>query len=71
MKKNYKYMHLINNEPAFFDGKQIVYACSYVEKLCDSLKEIKSEVRKSNEYRKRMGWKEDDDKYGYIKVVIE
>ena len=63
-------MHTIKHIPAFYDGCQIVYASQYVEKLCDSLKQIRDEQRKSGEWREGNGF----DKvynYSYKKVMIE
>jgi len=70
MKKIYKYMHTLKGKPAFFCGYQIFYASQYVEKLCDSLKEIREERQNSINWREKQGFSDSAKDYGYIKVVI-
>ncbi len=75
MKKNFKYMHLINGHPAGFsksDG-QICYATpNFIIELCDNLQQIKyhQEISKKN----RLHWfgklETSINDYGYIKVTI-
>lgn len=66
-----KYMHLIDGEPARFDGEQICYADKrrFPVKLVDSLIQIRKEQRKSKAYRKAHGF-HDSDGYGYAKVIV-
>jgi len=71
-KLNYKYMHTIRGIPAFYhQNHQIVYASQYVEKLCDTLEQIRAEQKKSFEYRKSCGLRSYKLEYGYVKVVID
>jgi len=70
MKKNYKYMHTVNGAAAYYDESQICYAGQYVERLCDTLAEIREEQKLSTEWRLKRGFSSSLDKYGYIKVKI-
>jgi hypothetical protein len=73
--KKYKYMHTLCNRPAYFvdydDVCQVCYAHDYVAKLCDTLKQIRDEQKKSFKWRKERGYDDDMTKYGYVKVVIK
>jgi hypothetical protein len=71
-KGKYKYMHTLRGKPAFYwDNKQLVYACQYVEKLCDTLQQIKEEQEKSREWRRNRGLYDGFREYDYIKVVCK
>lgn len=52
----YRYMHTIGGRPAYFDGKQIVFACRRVKRLVNSLTQIRREQDKSIEFRLSNGW---------------
>lgn len=62
------YMHTLNNRPAWFDGRQVVYAMKFgkANKLCRDLKQIRSEQRASAKWRRSRGLK-DHDKHGYFR----
>ncbi len=67
------YMHLIDCEPAQFDGDQIIFATIRGHnpvKLCSSLKQIKKEKALSKKWRKEHGFK-DDYEIRHIEVSIE
>lgn len=64
-----KYMHMIDGEPAFFDGNMICYAKNGLrldKLLCDSLEQIRSEQQASIAYRKKRGCP--FMHYGYLRV---
>jgi hypothetical protein len=71
----YKYMHTINNIPArYLPNQQIYFICNsskskFIGKLVSSLKQIKEEQKKSFKWRKKQGFKVDND-YGHIRVEI-
>lgn len=66
-----KYMHLIDNCPGRFSGKQICYAGEkgFKVTLVNSLKQIKKEQKLSKEFRESQGWC--DTSYSYVLVEIK
>lgn len=70
MKKKFKYMHLLRGKPASFTGQQVTYSSLYVKKLCDTLKELRLEQKKSLKWRKEKGFSDCGLDYDYIKVMI-
>ena len=64
-------MHLMDDKPAYYvEGEQIVFAHKYVERLCDSLEQLRRERKKSDEWTIK-GFERDSIRYDYIKVVID
>lgn len=64
-----KYMHLLNGEPAYFDGEMICFARHGVPAarlIVDSLDEIRAQQRASREYREAMDF--DIHEYSYLRV---
>lgn len=65
-----KYMHTLNSEPAYFDGKQIVYRPDrdFRIPLVGSVQQIIDEQAASQQYRQAKGYHEVD---GYSYVAVE
>lgn len=68
------YMHTLNGRPAYFN-EQIVFMMpgQYARNqwLCASLAVIRSQQRRSEEYRTRHGIPYRDNwKYGYVRVYV-
>ena len=71
-----KYLHTINDIPAYFDGKQIVAVVSdavenhpTVQKLADSIDQILAEQKLTEEFRSSLNIKI-YVRYGYLKVIV-
>lgn len=71
-KKIVKYMHTLNGIPAeYYDGEQVRYASrNRITKLAQSLKQIKSEQKKSNIWRIKQGFNPVEN-YGYVRLTID
>jgi hypothetical protein len=61
------YIHTINDEPAVFDGNEIVYASPYKAGVpAESLAQIKREQRASYRYRQS----DEVVEYGYRRFLV-
>lgn len=70
----YKYMHLINGEPAqYVKDEQILCATlgSGDVRLAHSLQQIRKEQRASTRWRKEHGMPVGDVVYGYARLLID
>ena len=68
------YLHLINCEPAQFDGEQIVFATirgNNPVKLCSSLKQIRREQNHSSKWRKENGYSNSYGSSQILRVSVE
>lgn len=66
------YMHTIDNEPAeYVENGQIIFASPSVMKFAKSLKQIKSEQRKSRKWQKSRGLLTDVFSYSYVRLDKE
>jgi len=65
------YLHTLDGKSAYFDGDQIVFCMFYGRKqpLAESLKQIRSEQRKSKDWRAKRGYPE-YWKISYVKVNV-
>ena len=66
-----KYIHLINGEPAIFDGEQICFArhgMPLALMLRDSLDEIRENQKASYRYRVQNGFTLEGFEYSYLRV---
>jgi hypothetical protein len=61
------YMHTIDDKPAFFSGEQICFLPPARTRgvLRYSYEQIKTERRKTIAWRKKMGFRVDDSRYGH------
>lgn len=69
-----KYVHTINGHLAGYNGQQICYANKprkngWHVKVMNTLKQIKEEQKKSNDYRKRRGFNKTNYGYQIIEVI--
>jgi len=67
-------MHTIGSSPARFTGRQIVYNSRAIRipgDLATSLRQIRSEQKKSIAFKRGMGWYDPLQGYSYTLVKIE
>lgn len=67
-----KYMHLLDNQPAFFDGDQICYAKQGISDkrlFVDSLDQIRREQRATIDYRAANSFGHEGFTYCYLRVT--
>lgn len=67
-----KYMHLLNDKPAFFQDEQIVYAGSHINlwDLPDTLEQLRREQVKSENYRNKHFGDENIKEHDYLIVYF-
>lgn len=68
---NNLYMHTLDGKPAFYDGQQICYVGigRKVHKFATSLKQIKSERIKSENWRNKQGFRDfEPNDYGHVLI---
>lgn len=73
MSKKSMYVHLLDNQPAFFDDGQICFATHGIEferLLVPTLRQIRREQQATIAYRNTLGWK-DGFKYSYLRVTVK
>lgn len=71
MNKTY-YMHTLDGRPAFFDGEQICFLRRFGKPsmaLAKSLKQIRLQQARSNEFRRSLGDYDEIKRYGYVRVT--
>jgi hypothetical protein len=73
--KTWYYIHTIGNGiPAYYEkGRQIIYANGVmggggIRGIAESLEQIKAEQKLSKKWRKKQGWKSNND-YGYVRIL--
>ena len=63
------YMHTIDGQPATFDGDQICFAHPrHGNPLRRSLAEIKADRKRTERYRRTLGFRFEPKIYGHIRV---
>jgi len=73
MSRKYKYLHTINNFPAFFHPivRQICYITTYDPGiLVDTLQQIRKEQKLTFKNRKEWGFNAHRHDYGYVRIYI-
>lgn len=68
------YMHLLDGKPAYFDRDQVCFMMRggftrAKQTLCVSLKQIRSEQKRSGQWREQQGYSDHDWEYSYVRVV--
>ncbi len=66
------YMHTVNDQPAMFDGDQIVFGLSDIasHEMRRSLRQIRRDQQRSREFRKSYKDPLGAFTYGYIRVRV-
>ena len=71
-KSNNYYMHMLESEPAFFDGFQVAFqVCrGKAAPLCRDLRQIRREQKQSRANRAAMNMRDDFIQYDYRRVRL-
>jgi hypothetical protein len=69
------YMHMINGQPAFFDGEMVCYMNHaqhghHRQAIVPSLKQLRAEQKASLAYRKRNNYADHVNEYSYCIVGV-